>query len=65
SALFYASHAVPACSGLSTHRVYYVAMSRARDRLFIQFPSLTTEMEKFFREKWNIEIIRLKVDECQ
>ena len=45
-----------------SHRVYYVAMSRARDRLFIQFPSLTTEMEKFFREKWNIEIIRLKVD---
>lgn len=45
-----------------SHRVYYVAMSRARDRLYIQFPSLTTAMENFFKEKWNIEIIRLKVD---
>lgn len=41
------------------HRVYYVAMSRARDRLFIQFPQISKEHEKFFKEEWGIEIIYL------
>ena len=42
-----------------SHRVYYVAMSRARDRLFIQFSHISTEAEEFFRKEWNIEVIHL------
>lgn len=41
------------------HRVHYVAMSRARDRLYIQFPNISPEEEEYFIEKWGVEIIHL------
>lgn len=41
------------------NRVYYVAMSRAKQRLFVNFQSLSEEMEQKIQTIFNIEIIRL------
>lgn len=41
------------------NRVYYVAMSRAKQRLFINFQSLSEEMEQKIHAKFNIDIVRL------
>lgn len=41
------------------NRVYYVAMSRAKQRLFVNLQSLCDEMEQRIKEKFNIDILRL------
>lgn len=41
------------------NRVYYVAMSRAKQRLFVNLQSLSDEMEQRIKEKFNIDILRL------
>lgn len=41
------------------NRVYYVAMSRAMQRLFVNLQSLSDEMEQRIKEKFNIDILRL------
>lgn len=41
------------------HRIVYVAMSRAKKRLFIQLNDLTPVDEKKLKKKYNVEIIRL------
>ena len=41
------------------HRVHYVAMSRARDRLYIHFHNISPKDEEYFIEKWGVEIIHL------
>lgn len=40
----------PNLQGEESHRVYYVAMSRARNRLFLTVPSLTPKMENKLKE---------------
>lgn len=46
-------------SNSDTNRVYYVAMSRARDRLFVNLPALSRELEQYFTDEWGIKIIHL------
>lgn len=41
------------------HRVYYVAMSRARRNLFLQLDSLTVKDEKKIKKMYNINIERI------
>lgn len=41
------------------NRVYYVAMSRAMQRLFVNIQSLSDEMEQKINTKFNIDVIRL------
>lgn len=42
-----------------SNRVYYVAMSRARKRLFVNLQSLSDEMEQRLLDSFNIDVIRL------
>lgn len=42
-----------------SNRVYYVAMSRARDRLFVNLPELPVDLEQRFVKEWGIEVVRL------
>ncbi|HHH7135229.1 UvrD-helicase domain-containing protein [Listeria innocua] len=41
------------------HRIIYVAMSRAKKRLFIQLNDLTSADEQKLKKKYNVEIVRL------
>ena len=41
------------------NRVYYVAMSRAMRRLFVNIRSLSDEVEQKINTKFNIDVIRL------
>ncbi|MDN6731732.1 MAG: ATP-dependent helicase, partial [Atopostipes suicloacalis] len=40
-------------------RIFYVAMSRAKERLFVQFDNLRDEDEKVIKKFYDIDIIRL------
>lgn len=44
------------------HRIYYVAMSRAQRKLFIQFDDLSEEEENKLRLKYNIQVIKCNED---
>lgn len=41
------------------HRIIYVAMSRAKKRLFIQLNDLTSADEQKLKKIYNVEIVRL------
>lgn len=48
----------PDLMGNEEHRVFYVAMSRAKNKLFLQFDNLDNDTESILKNKYNIEVKR-------
>ncbi|PEI84379.1 hypothetical protein CN679_26075 [Bacillus pseudomycoides] len=42
------------------HRIYYVGISRAKDRLFVVIPKLSKKDQKLIKSKFNFQIIELE-----
>ncbi len=49
----------PDIVGNEEHRVFYVALSRAKKRLFLYLDKLSFSDENFIREKYAIKIERI------
>ena len=45
--------------GNEEHRVFYVALSRAKKRLFMYLDELSLSEENYIREKYSVEIERI------